>query len=195
LLGLFVLLVACVALIGGDQDTAPKDDKAEKAEQGGPTPAKKEEKKKETKKQQQKGREQAVAVGQPVDVGEVQWTVTNAYRTNELSQEGFGQFGKTKTGDFVVVDLRFRNNGNEPARLTSNSVTLLDANGRESQPDTDTFGYIPQEKNILLEQVNPGVTRDARVIFSVAPDASDFTLELGDANLFSNENGYVDLGF
>ena len=137
LLGLFVLLVACVALIGGDQDTVPKDDKTEKAEQGGPIPEKKEEKKKETKKKEQKGREQAVAVGQPLDVGELQWTVTNAYRSNELSQEGFGQFEKTKTGDFVVVDLRFQNNGNEPARLTSNSVTLFDANGRESQPDTD----------------------------------------------------------
>ncbi len=83
-------------------------------------------------KKEQKGREQAIAVGQPLDVGELQWTVTNAYRINELSQEGFGQSGKAKTGDFVVVDLRFQNNGNEPAGLTSNSVALLDASGRES---------------------------------------------------------------
>src|SRR5215203_1898121 len=79
--------------------------------------------------------------------------------------------------------------------LTANSVALLDANSREFRPDTDTFGYIAPEQNILLEQVNPGVTREGRVIFSVSPDASGFVLRLGDASVLGNQTGFVDLGF
>ena len=193
LLVVFILLAILVNLIGGgEQDTATTPP-AENEKAGEKPTAEK--KKKEAKKKEEKVRESAVGVGQPVDVGEVQWTAANVDRTGQLSQEGFGQFGKTKQGDFVVADLLFTNNGNEPATLTANSVALLDANSREFRPDTDTFGYIAPEQNILLEQVNPGVTREGRVIFSVSPDASGFVLRLGDASVLGNQTGFVDLGF
>ena len=96
----------------------------------------------------------------------------DASRTNELRQESFGQFGETKQSDFIMVDLRFTNNGNEPSTLTTTSLALLDNNNRESRPDPDTFGYVDNERNIFLEQVNPGVTREGTVIFTVAPGSS-----------------------
>ncbi len=34
------------------------------------------------------------------------------------------------------------NNGDEAVTLSSESLSLLDASGRTSQPDMDTFGYI-----------------------------------------------------
>jgi hypothetical protein len=75
----------------------------------------KEEEKKESgkKKGNKKEKEQvaAVAVGQPVTAGDIEWIVTNAGQTNQLSQESFGQFGDTKQGNFIVVDVRFTNNG------------------------------------------------------------------------------------
>ncbi len=89
----------------------------------------------------------------------------------------------------------FTNNGNEPAAFTTNSIALLDANNREFRPDTDTFGYIDPQRNILLEQVNPGVTQEGTVIFSVPPDAAGFVLRLGDARVFGNQTGCVDVGF
>jgi hypothetical protein len=42
--------------------------------------------------------------------------------------------------------------------------------------------------------VNPGVTQKARVIFSIAPDASGLILRAGDGVAVTEENGYVDLG-
>ena len=205
---IIIVLVSIVVLIilaracnsgGGAQDTATTPPAEEEKAKETPTAEKKKEEKKEEKKKEkkkeEKGREAAVGIGEPVDVGEVQWTATNVNRTGQLSQEGFGQFGKTKQGDFVVADLLFTNNGNEPASLTTNSVALLDANNREFRPDTDTFGYIDAERNILLEQVNPGVTREGTVIFSVPPEASGFVLRLGDARVLGNQTGYVDVGF
>ena len=61
----------------------------------------------------------------------------------------------------------------------------------------DTFGYIPNEKNIFLNQVNPGVTQPGEVIFSVSPGGYGYRLLLKDTNLFksSTNQAYVDLGF
>ncbi len=193
------LFVACSALLGGrgeESDTtasSKSEDKAEGEQKAAEEKKASDSKQKETKEKQGQG--SAVAVGQPVTAGSIEWTVTDANRTNQLSQESFGQFGQTKQGDFVVVDLRFTNNGDEPATLTTNSLTLLDGNDRESRPDTDVFGYIDPQRNIFLEQVNPGVTREGTAIFSVAPDASDFTLRVGDARVLRNEEAYVNLGF
>jgi len=43
--------------------------------------------------------------------------------------------------------------------------------------------------------MNPGVAKQGTAIFQVAPDASGFRLQAGDAKMFTNENGYVELGF
>jgi hypothetical protein len=77
------------------------------------------------------------------------------------------QFLDPKQGNLVVVDFRFNNNGNESKTLHQSALKLLGRDGREFDPDTDTFGYIPNERNIFLEQVNPGVTEDGEAIFSV----------------------------
>jgi hypothetical protein len=137
----------------------------------------------------------AVDIGQPVHVGEVTWTVTNARQVSEIREKGLGQFGETKRGNFVIVDFNFTNNSSEAVTLDSASVALMDSSGNKSEADPDTFGYIPANKDIFLENVNPGVTRPGEVIFTVAPDASGFKLQVGDTNPFTDKNGYVDLGF
>jgi hypothetical protein len=139
--------------------------------------------------------EQTVAIGEPLAVGEVAWLVTNAVTANQITQEEFGEFGETKQGNFVIVDFEFTNNSNESMTLDSASLALIDSQGRESEPDTDSFGYVPQNLDPFLKQVNPGVTEQGRVIFTVAPDASGFQLRLGDAAFFGAEEGYVNLGF
>ncbi len=42
-------------------------------------------------------------------------------------------------------------------------MKLVDKDGRGFDPDTDAFGYMPDDKNIFLDQVNPGVTKDGEV--------------------------------
>ena len=84
--------------------------------------------------------------------------------------------------------------GDEAVTLDSASLALLDAGGRAFEPDTDTVSYIPQDKDVSLNEMSPGVTLDGRVTFTVAPDA-DFTLEVEDVALLSGENARTDLGF
>jgi uncharacterized protein DUF4352 len=143
--------------------------------------------------QKQSG-ETTVGVGQTATVGDASWVVSSARSTKQITD----QFGALppKQGDYVVVNFTFTNNGTDSKTLSPNIIALYDGQNRKSSPDTDTFGYIPQDKNILLNQVNPGVSKDGEVIFSVAPAGSGYKLELSDTNLFSsNPKAYVDLGF
>ncbi len=181
---LFVLLVGCAALIGsgGGEGGGSAEDSE---------PKKKEEEKKASSKQEAA----PVAIGEPATAGDVQWTVTSAERVGELVREGpTPKLTKIEQGSFVTVDLDFTNNGSDPVTLVNNSLRLLDSEGRESNPKSDALTYIPEDRRILLEGVNPGITRQGRVIFEVPPDASGFQLEAGDTRAFGEE-AYVDLGF
>jgi len=185
---LFVLVVACAALIGGGGGgdttaTSESDDKGQ-------------EQKETASKQKQKEQEITVSMGEAVAAGDVTWRVTDARRTNQLTQQGVSQrFAKTEQGDFVIVDFDFTNNGSDAITLDNESLALVDSEGRESKPSSGSSFYVPEDRRIFLERVNPGVTKQGEAIFEVAPGTSGFQLQVGDANMFTNENGYVDLGF
>jgi uncharacterized protein DUF4352 len=143
-----------------------------------------------------KGKEDSASIGEPVTVGDVTWTVTNARQANQLRQQGVSsKFAKTEQGNFVIVDFDFTNNGNETITLHNDSLALIDSEGRESKADSGYFPYIPEDQRIFLERINPGVTQRGQAIFEVAPRASGFTLQAGDARALTDKNGYIDLGF
>ncbi len=186
---LAVLLGGCAAIIAS---IGPSTD-SKSASSESESKSSKEEQKSSSSKEEQP----TVAIGQAITVGDVIWRVTNARQANQLTQQDVPkQFAETERGNFVVVDFDFTNNGNEPASLSTTSLALIDSQGRESEPDSDKFQYIPRDRNIfVLDRINPGVTRQGQAIFTVAPGASGFQLQVGDAKMFSDENGYVDLGF
>ena len=172
---LFVLLVAflgfagCMAAIvggggGGGAEQSPKEEYAA-------------------------AKDDAAAVGETVTAGNVAWTVQTAQETTELKA-----FGSRKRGNFVIVDVLFKNNSNEPVTLDSSSLVILDDRGRESETDPDASMYVPTNQDLFLNQVNPGVTKRGRAIFDVAPDAEGLILRVGDTNPFGGEDAYVDLG-
>ena len=174
---LLVLFVGCLAIItrGGDSSKETADGE---------------------KKGTSKNEAEAVSIGQPVTVGDVVWTVTDARRESQLFQEGVSpQFAKTAEGTYVIVDFDFTNNGNEAVTLNTESLKLIDSEGRESGASPEQVFYVPEDRKIFLERVNPGVTQQGQAIFEVAPGASNFRVEAGDTNMFTNESGYIDLGF
>lgn len=177
--GLVILVVLIIGVvvavgIGGGGETAGSGSGEEAANQPGATKA------------------NAVAIGEPVKAGKVEWTVVTAREAKSL-KSAFGG-GKTD-GNFVIVDFNFTNGNKEAVTLDSESFRLIDSEGREFEVDTDTFEYVEPDKDIFLDQVNPGVSKEGEVIFTVAPDASDFTLQAGDTDMFADENGYIKLGF
>lgn len=131
----------------------------------------------------------AASIGETVTAGDVAWTVRSVQESTELKA-----FGQRKRGNFIVVDVTFTNNGNEAVTLDSSSLAILDDKGRTSETDPDASMYVPQSQDLFLNQVNPGVSKQGRAIFDVAPDAKGLILRVGDTNPFGGENAYVDLG-
>ena len=133
----------------------------------------------------------SVVQGEPLTVGDAVWTVTQARQANQLTAE----FSEPEQGNFVIVNFDFTNNGSEPLTVDEGSLAVVDSEGRRNGADPDKFEYIPDDRFMFLENVNPGTTTKGQAIFTVAPDAAGFKLEAGDTAVFSDEVGYVNLGF
>jgi len=131
----------------------------------------------------------AVPVGETVEVGNVARTVSNVEKATELKA-----LGERKQGTFIIVDVTFINNGDEPTTLDSESLAILDDQDRTHETDPDASFYVPTNRDLFLNQVNPGVTKQGRAIFTVAPDAQGLILRAGDTEIMSDENAYIDLG-
>jgi hypothetical protein len=130
-------------------------------------------------------------VGQTATVGNVEWTVTDAFLTKELKSG----FGTQKRGRFVVVDFTFTNNRPEEVTLDPQlHMVLKDSQGREFGPDPDAWEFVPSNLNIFLEPVNPGVSKNGRVVYQVAPDANGFTLTVDDVEFLEDKSAVFDLG-
>jgi hypothetical protein len=130
------------------------------------------------------------SVGQTAQVANVKWRVSEAYLTNQLRSN----FGTQKRGRFVVVDFTFTNNRNEEVTLDPElHMILKDRTGREFGTDVDSWEYMPTNLDIFLEPVNPGISKNGRVIYQVPPDAWGFTLKLDDVEFWKEESAAFDL--
>lgn len=131
----------------------------------------------------------AAPVGEPVTVGNVRWMVQEVQQLDRIvSRVG------SEEGNFVVVDLALENNSNQDVTLATPFVTLVDGEGNEVEADQDrNFTHLDPEKNMFVDQIEPGSTKAGRIIFSVEPDASELRLKVGEGRFASDETGYVDL--
>jgi hypothetical protein len=130
------------------------------------------------------------SVGQTAQVANVQWKVSDAYLTNQLRSN----FGTQKRGRFVVVDFTFTNNRDEEVTLDPElHMVLKDSRGREFGTDVDSWEFMPTNLDIFLEPVNPGISKNGRVIYQVPPDAWGFTLKLDDVEFWEEESAVFDL--
>jgi hypothetical protein len=130
------------------------------------------------------------SVGQTAQVANVTWRVSDAYLTNQLRSN----FGTQKRGRFVVVNFTFTNNRNEEVTLDPEMhMVLKDRTGREFGTDVDSWEFMPTNLDIFLEPVNPGISKNGRVIYQVPPDAWGFTLKLDDVEFWEDKSAVFDL--
>jgi Domain of unknown function (DUF4352) len=134
--------------------------------------------------------EPTVSIGEPVTLGDVQWTVTDAERSDIL----VSRLG-TEEGDFVIVNVTFQNNSNQDITLATPLLPLEDSQGREYEADIEAnFIHVAAEENMFVDQVAPGATKEGLVIYAVEPDSSGFKLKVGEARFASSKSAYIDLG-
>lgn len=125
-------------------------------------------------------------------VGDYVWTISKAGKRNQLRSEFLDPL--KPQGVFVVVEGSVENTGNDAQTVDSSILKLVDSEGRAFDPSNETFGYIPENKNLFLTQVNPGLTRQFQVVFDVPKDAGGLRLRASDGAMFGEEAILVDLG-
>jgi hypothetical protein len=129
------------------------------------------------------------AIGETVVVGDVAWSVTDV----EESEILVSRLG-SEEGNFVIVDLIFQNNSNQDITFATPFITLVDSEGREFEPDIEkNFTHIEPENNMFAAHVQPGVTKEGKVIFSVEPDSSGLQIRVGEARFASEKSASIDL--
>lgn len=130
------------------------------------------------------------SVEETITVGNVRWSVIEAqYLDRIVSRMG------SEEGNFVMVDVVLQNNSNQDVTLATPFITLVDDEGREFEADQErNFTHLDPEKNMFVNHIDPGSTKEGRVIFAVAPDSSNIRLKVGEGRFASDETGYIDLG-
>jgi hypothetical protein len=121
-------------------------------------------------------------VGEKVPVGG-----DEAYQVNKAwEQNGVHSFMENLKGTFVVVDFTFYNTGSDTRTLDETALKLKDSQGRSYDVIQDNSMVVPISKDIFLEDVSPGVYKQGRAIFSVAPTANGFVLVCSHTNWLSS---------
>lgn len=177
----FLLIIALVAAVGGGGGGGEVAEEEPRAA----TPA--DDQKKEPKPEKE---EPEFKVGQTVGRKNIRWQVWDAYLTNQLNSS----IGTPKQGRFVVIDFTFTNNRNEEITIDPElHMVLKDSQGREVGDRIDALEYMPTNQ-IFREPVNLGISKDGRVIYRVADDATGFTLSLADFDPMEDKWAVFDLG-
>ena len=145
---------------------------------------------------QQQSEASVYNVGQPVKVGDVQWTVTNpkVLGTTLNSTDGFTP-PKTAQGGgkFIQVTYKVENLGKE--QKTTTGADLEDSQGRQFKAITDGFSYQPENRRLdVLSNLNPNVSQEFDLIYEVPADASGFKARVGNLSAFNNKVELVNLG-
>jgi hypothetical protein len=131
-------------------------------------------------------------VGRECNLGSGTVLIEHAEETDTL----IADYSSPMSGNFVVVNFTYTWNGDSPTSLGEIPWTLTDGDGTTYTYDFDATNKfaVSEDKSTLYEEVQPGVAKQGLVVFSVAPDAQDFTLTITDlATPQAGESANVEL--
>lgn len=116
---------------------------------------------------------QIAKIGDTIDVGDLAFTVNDASTTTKLSSV-FGE----KTGNWMVVTVTIKNNSKEAATVDSSFFKLMEPDGTTYETDSDGLMYIDEEDSLFLEQINPKLEKQGKVLFAIPEGATEFVLQV-----------------
>lgn len=183
-----LIVISAIASAGGDKDKGSTATTAADAEPVASTEASK------TETTEKPKGDPTVGLKTEIKVGNVGWTALAIKTTDKLHVDNQFIEDKTTSGKFLWVDLKIKNLGKEPITADSSAMAVKDDQDREFKAYTEAFSYIPDNKQLFLKAINPGMDVQGTVIFEVPADAKGLKLSVGDLKVFGNDQGLIDLG-
>lgn len=100
--------------------------------------------------------------------------------------------GAAANGKFIVVDIQLTNEKDEPATIFADNIRILGGNG-SSYSTSDDAMFVYPDQNILLNEIQPGVTESGKLVYDIPPGAVK-RAKLRVEDLFSGSTGEIELG-
>ncbi|WP_072804227.1 DUF4352 domain-containing protein [Rhodococcoides yunnanense] len=124
--------------------------------------------------------ERSPGIGAAIRDGKFEFVVVSAQPGVPTVGEDF--MTETAQGEYVLVTMSVRNIGDRAQSFTTSAQKLLDGQGR--QFSVDDMATIVLDQGIAFEQINPGNSIEATIVFDVPAGTVPAEIELHDS-LFS----------
>ncbi len=158
--GLVLVLSVAAALVpGSDTDDADSDDTAQASK--------------------------TAAIGDAVTDKDLQFTVLEVTTPDSVGED---PFAKKPQGKFYVVKVKIENVSKETQTITNGSFSMTDSQNRtyETSSDGQAALMLSDESNdIFVEEIQPSLSIEGKVVFDVPADAADLTL-IAKGSIFSD---------
>lgn len=121
--------------------------------------------------------EEAAADGPPRD-GQFEFTVGDVDCSRSVLGDEF--FQENAQGVFCIIQVGVENIGDEPRMFEASTQSAFDGEGRTYQADSGLVSYLEDGGTAFLNNINPGNSVDAQLVFDV-PEGTQLTrLQLHD---------------
>jgi hypothetical protein len=127
-----------------------------------------------------------VRVGQTVSVGNMSYTVNEAWWSDKLSNNPL--LNKKPDARFLFIRLSVSNDGNKPKDIPS--FKLIDSRGREHGTSNKAWRV---EDGLGSDSLNPGVTKSGFIVFDV-DEIEDYKLKIT-GGLWSSDYALVEVSY
>lgn len=189
-IGLFLFIVTGVISTTGEEDNTPSSTQSASVAST-EQPAEQEETKEEVIAKEET--EELFVIGDTVQAGDLSARVDNVSRASVI-ESAFSQ-EVPSTGNYLLVDVTVRNDGNESVTVDSNNFKLVKGETTYDSDSTATLYANEDSTSFFLNSLNPEATLSGTVVFDISENsAGDPNLQLEiSSNMFFGEKVYVNL--
>lgn len=182
-IALFLLLGACVAIIGGEDAPNTTPIAEEGKEEGKGDAGAKEEKK-------------AAKIGDSVKAGDLVYKVVSV-ESKKVIKDPLGGTYKPGAGQYLVLEIEVKNEGKEKITMDTALTKLKDEEGAEyeADPQADTWvnGNGGDSLGFFLEPINPHAKKKAKIVFDVPKKPAESFTFIGQGGFLSGDTAAIKL--
>lgn len=178
IIALIVIIIVIALASGGDDETSTSTDSN---------------KTNSTSKEEK----QVANIGTPLEVGNAVFTLNSVELADQV---GPSVLPEKANGKYVVLDVTYKNNGNDAVTIDASFFKLIRG---EKKYESDSMASMSAnqgedgtiQNSFFLQEVNPDMEITGKVVFDLAPDvaeATDLKLQV-QTGAFGTETGIINL--
>lgn len=134
---------------------------------------------KEEEKEEVVEKEPIYNIGDSFKTGDLGVTILEVEEKKEFKSDNEFIENVTTDGKFIAVTATLTNNDTKPRTFSSMQFNIIDNQGRKFDTYTDAkLMMILGDKDIFLEECNPGMSRTGIFVFEVPEDVNEYSLKV-----------------